>query len=104
MPHSSILIPSRGSIEFREIQSNTSTEGRASLLDQIKNPGIHLRKVGMSETNDIKKRGSSLTDSSGSISSLLVGAMKNIRGFKGNSGLYNFEHDAYRCWDSSDSN
>ena len=104
MTHSSIPFSSRGSIEFREMQSNTSTEGRASLLDQIKNPEIHLRKVGMSKTNDIIKRGNSLTDRSGSVSSLLVGAMKNIRGFKGNSGFYDFEDDAYRCWDSSDSN
>ena len=46
----------------------------------------------------------SVKDGESSISSLLVGAMKNIRGFKGNPGLYNLEDEAYRCWDSSDSN
>ena len=103
-PPTSIPCSSRGSIEFREIQSNTSAVRRASLLDQIKNPGIHLRRVESSKTNDVKNRGNSLTESNGSISSLLHGAMRNIRSFKGNSGIYNLEEETYRCWDSSDSN
>ena len=103
-PPTSIPCSSRGSIEFREIQSNTSAVRRASLLDQIKNPGIHLRRVESSKTNDVKNRENSLTESSGSISCLLHGAMKNIRNFKGNSGIYNLEEETYRCWDSSDSN
>ena len=68
-------------------------------LDQIKNHGIRLRKVERSRTIDVKNKDASLTEAEGNISTLLIGAMKNIRGFKGHSGIYDFEEDTYRCWD-----
>ena len=90
--------------EFRDDPSNNTAERRSSLLDQIRNPGFRLRKMEKSKTIACEHKDFSVKDGESSISSLLVGAMKNIRGFKGNPGLYNLEDEAYRCWDSSDSN
>ena len=89
----------RESFEFLEEKSNNSAESRNSFLDQIKNHGIRLRKVERSRTIDVKNKDASQTEGEGNISTLLVGAMKNIRGFKGHSGIYDLEEDTYRCWD-----
>ena len=103
-PPLSIPQPSQ-TFEFRDGQTNSASERRESLLDQIKNPGFNLRKIERSKTRDSRHKNSSMTDGGGSMSSVLAGALKNIRGFKGNSRLYSLEDEnPYRCWDSSDSN
>ena len=104
LPQPPITSSSREICDFRDGPSKSAAEGRSSLLDQIRNPGFRLRKMEKSKTIACEHKDFSVTNGESSISSLLVGAMKNIRGFKGNSGLYNLEDEAYRCWDSSDSN
>ena len=72
-------------------------------MDQIKNPGVTLRKVDKSkhkENSNVSQNSTGL----GSMQSALLGAMLNIRSFKRDSDFYNLEDETYRAWDSSDSN